>query len=376
MCGLVGVAGTLEARDEQLLKRLLVFDTPRGLDATGFARLSNAGVVNVCKIASHPFDLFGMTAFTSALSGYNSQVFLGHNRAATTGAKTSYNAHPFQFGHIVGAHNGTLDKASWERLEEKVGEKFDVDSAAIFACIAKFGIEETIPLMEEGRTSGTGAWALTWFNTEDETFNFIRNKHRPLWYAYTEDFKKIIWASEYKMIDAALSMSNSPYKMFKTKEDHLYFSAKENTLYSFDLETLRKGSDTRPKAQVKELKGREPAPVVAPKAQPPFGGGRHTVTNIMGHSSTSHGVPEHIQIQTTLVEPLLGVMDRDHFKDIATLGCCMCNNPVSIDDTSFTVFEDEDLVMCGDCSGNTGIRVYLPPRKFMDLHKKERQKTN
>lgn len=372
MCGLIGIAGMLEARDEQLLKRLLVFDTPRGMDATGFARLGTTGVVEVSKIASHPFDLFGMTSFTKALSGYNSSVFLGHNRAATTGAKTSYNAHPFEFGNIVGAHNGTLDKASWERLEAKLGEKFDVDSAAVFACIAKFGIEETIGLLEEGRTSSTGAWALTWFDKTENTFNFIRNKHRPLWYAYTEDFKKLIWASEYKMIDAAVSMASAPYKLYTTKENHVYFSAKENTLYSFKLDDLRKGSETRPKAQVKELKGREPAPVAVTVA-PPFGAAHYTGTVT---STTKAHIPEHIHVMNPVDDPLKDMIEVDRFKDIATLGCCMCSNPVKIEDNSFTVFEDEELVMCGDCSGNTGVRVYLPPKKFMDIVRDERKKVN
>ena len=37
---------------------------------------------------------------------------IGHTRAATTGAVTTRNAHPFSYGSIIGAHNGIID--NWE----------------------------------------------------------------------------------------------------------------------------------------------------------------------------------------------------------------------------------------------------------------------
>ena len=95
MCGLVGVAGALEFKDESLFKRMLVFDYFRGTDSTGVAWLKNTGNSDIVKLPSHPLDLFGMKKFDSGLMGSNSIVFLGHNRAATMGKVNGINAHPF-----------------------------------------------------------------------------------------------------------------------------------------------------------------------------------------------------------------------------------------------------------------------------------------
>ena len=128
MCGLVGIAGNLEYKDEATMKRMLILDYFRGTDSTGFAAVKvKEDEVLMTKIASHPIDLFDMGAFKKALNGNTSKVFLGHNRAATVGKVNAVNAHPFQVGDILGVHNGTLDKDSWKRLDETLGYDTDVD---------------------------------------------------------------------------------------------------------------------------------------------------------------------------------------------------------------------------------------------------------
>lgn len=152
MCGLVGIAGNLLYQDEFTMKRLLMADYFRGPDSTGFAAIRTNGDAFVAKLASNPIDLFNQKNFDTALNGNASRAFIGHNRAATRGKVVSANAHPFHFGSIVGAHNGTLDQESWDRLEEKLGEKYTVDSMALIAAIDKLGIEKTIKLCNEGKT--------------------------------------------------------------------------------------------------------------------------------------------------------------------------------------------------------------------------------
>src|SRR3546814_8848521 len=78
--------------------------------------------------------------FSEANNVYQSLAFVGHNRFATKGKVNDLNAHPFHYGNIVGAHNGTLEKSSWDALDKKLGEDTDVDSQAIITSIATFGI--------------------------------------------------------------------------------------------------------------------------------------------------------------------------------------------------------------------------------------------
>lgn len=53
-----------------------------------------------------------------------------HTRWATTGDKTIPNAHPFEFGNIIGAHNGVISNDL--ELDRKHGRRVAVDSMHIF----------------------------------------------------------------------------------------------------------------------------------------------------------------------------------------------------------------------------------------------------
>lgn len=377
MCGLVGIAGKLEYRDEATMKRLLLFDFFRGPDSTGFAALRKDGSVKLAKMASHPIDFFDSKKFQEALSGHTSSVFLGHNRLATRGAVNGFNAHPYQFGHIVGAHNGSLDKSSHEALQDAVGEKFEVDSQAIFAAIEKLGIEETVPLLQ-------GAWALTWFDLKEGTLNFLRNKERPFWYSYEKTFSKIFWASEWPMIEAATSMSAQTYDLYVDRKGHSFFATEVDWWYRFDLEELSSGSiDSRHKPKVKMLKGKEPAPAAASaNGYSPFhrtvgttttGPTVHgqttsttTTTQSTTYSRTSTGgsgnssVSNVLHLMADRSRPLAGAITKEKFDELAKNGCSFCSADVAYEDIGVTVNTREGYVLCPSCSDNTGhSRVYV-----------------
>lgn len=374
MCGLVGVAGNLKYKDEKLMKRLLIYDVFRGQDSTGLAALRKNGDLFIAKIASHPIDLFDTKRFSEALSGHASQVFLGHNRYATKGAVNGVNAHPYEFGHIVGAHNGTLIKTSWDALEKELGEKFDVDSMAVIASIAKLGIEKTVSLLE-------GAWALTWIDRQDGTINFIRNKERPLWHSFTEKNDKIIWASEYHMIRAAAE-SEGDYPLFTkhSKNDkgepviYRFFQFEQDLWYKFDLEELRAGSDDRPKPKVKHVKGKEPAPVVKYTGSAAHPWTRKTTTpggttssgsptgddRAKSDKSTGKDTPVTLLVGT-VDAPFAGVMARDDFKDMSKGFCSYCPEPVEFEQPGLTVYLGREIVLCPKCGDNTSsnTRIYV-----------------
>lgn len=366
MCGHVGIAGKLEFKDEATVKRLLIYDYFRGPDSTGIAVINKEGnEAKIVKIASHPLDLFDMTKFKAALSGYQSSVFMGHNRAATKGVVNTINAHPYEFDHIIGAHNGTLSASTFAKLNDKLGEKFEVDSQAIFACIAKFGIAETVALFQESVEGKQcpDAWALVWFDLKEGTLNFLRNKERPFWYAYSKEFDHLFWASEWPMIDAALKLSVQGYELYQDPDKgYRFWQTPENVHFKYDIEELRAGGTSKPKPVAKELKGKAPAPVVTTAATgtSPFGrqnsgssgsgSGRTTSTTTSRGTLLGNTADTLVHLFGNKTAPFAGFISAEKFAEIAKYGCSWCGTDVDFDEVGVTVFERDGTVLCPSCS--------------------------
>lgn len=192
ICGLVGAAGKLSFSHEKAFKTMLILDTLRGIDSTGAVVVHRDGSHDVVKSLGNAFNLLESRAFDKAMTGSHS-VLIGHNRYATQGKVSVRNAHPFEFSDIVGAHNGTLKN----KYYLKDGHKFDVDSEALYSHINDLGVEDAIKGLD-------GAWALTWWNMEEGTLNFLRNKERPLYMSVAKE-GQLFWASEPWMLEVALS---------------------------------------------------------------------------------------------------------------------------------------------------------------------------
>lgn len=203
MCGLVGVAGNIQFSEKRVFANLLFMDQLRGKHSTGVAAIDKDSKVELFKEVGPPMNLFAHKDWFDddfEIKRYGLKALIGHNRYATVGAKTADNAHPFHHGDVVGAHNGTL-KYIYQIPE---ANKFQVDSEAIFYNFNKLGVKETMAHLN-------GAWALTWYNTESETMNFMRNDERPLYYVYTKDEDCLFWASDPEMLTLALDYSPVKY---------------------------------------------------------------------------------------------------------------------------------------------------------------------
>lgn len=353
MCGHVGVAGALEFKDEALMKRLLMYDYFRGMDSTGLAAVRHTNESFVAKIASHPIDLFDSDRFKKALAGATSKVFMGHNRAATKGVVNGVNAHPFEFDHIIGAHNGTLEDSSWNKLAEVTGEKFGVDSMNVIHAIAKLGIEETMKHMN-------GAWSLVWVNKADNTLNFLRNDKRPMWLAYQEDFKKMMWASEWPMIRAALDLSAQEYKMYKTDEGFRFFETAVDVWYRFDLDKLKAGGTSRPKARVKELKGEGPAAAKIVHTYNPFGRNTSNTTTSTTPSTTTKSHSNNVvNLFGNKTDPFSGYVSPEEFQELTKHGCAFCHDKIEGDEPGLMYIEEADKIICPACTGNNTFNTVL-----------------
>ena len=208
MCGLVGGAGDLTGGNGRMVKTMLELDIIRGEDSTGVMLNLEKDGPTIFKELSVPwYGLYQNKEFIEAVDK-KFNVFLGHNRAATFGEVVKENAHPFQQEHIFGAHNGTL--TSTINLENN--KLFEVDSENIFHHMSIHGVSETVDKLR-------GAFALTWYNQEDNTINFVRNSQRPLWFAFTKDKRTLFWASEYWMLDrAAIKAKVNLEKIYSVEE--------------------------------------------------------------------------------------------------------------------------------------------------------------
>lgn len=152
----------------------------------------------------------------------DTKVLIGHCRAKTFGAVNRANAHPFEHSHIIGVHNGTLDKDYG--LPQR--RDFDVDSDWLFWHMSQHGVRETVSIIE-------GAWALNWWDDQSKTLNFLRNDQRPLFFTHSENMKTMYWASEAWML-GAVGRTVKLWDGGETKS--VYYPLATNTLMSYEID--------------------------------------------------------------------------------------------------------------------------------------------
>jgi predicted glutamine amidotransferase len=225
MCGLVGLAGDIHGDWKKVFLELLLFDVVRGPHSTGAGFVNKKDEsFNLVKRVGHPFNLFHEDSFEKLIDKpHEHKVIMGHNRSATIGDKSESNAHPFMFPHVLGVHNGTLDKFCIKDLTNNA--LYGTDSQAIFATIEEKGIDETIKLL-------SGAWALIWFDRRDHTLNMLNNGKRPLHYCYNKDRTVLAWASEATMLEYVLARHNKAIEKDE-KGENVIFSPPTDQLHTW-----------------------------------------------------------------------------------------------------------------------------------------------
>lgn len=194
MCGIVGLIASYSngmTSDEADAFRDMVFlDTLRGWDSTGVFSVKNNGNVTVLKDAKHGPDFIRTPEFKEFKSTLFSRGLfaVGHNRAATKGAVTDKNAHPFVVDDkIVLVQNGTYYGS------HKHHKDTEVDTEAVAHVIAEHDdIEEALQKIN-------ASYVLVWYDVPNSTLNIIRNEHRPMFIAETST-GGIMFASEMETI--------------------------------------------------------------------------------------------------------------------------------------------------------------------------------
>lgn len=195
MCGLVATVGNLFMPDVRVFNEMLFADYLRGSHATGVAAVRGKRA-EVFKRAYDPLELMRQKGYDNIVTP-TADALIGHNRHGTIGNNASHaNAHPFDFKNVVGAHNGTLERACVRGLHNSA--YYDTDSEALYSEISEHGIDEAF-------TKIAGAWALVFVDKNEGTFNLIRNDQRPLYYAYKKGRTVMYVASEWGMLDWIVS---------------------------------------------------------------------------------------------------------------------------------------------------------------------------
>ena len=196
MCGIIGVAGALNALDEKIYKELLHADVVRGKHATGMVLVKGKcrEVFTHKRALASPLYL-ELGSVNKALTGFaQNSVAIGHNRHATMGNSSDpEGAHPFSHGDITLVHNGSL--TSHNTLTT---DYFPIDSEAICKAISVDGIELVVPKLR-------GAFTLVWIDKDKDTLNFFRNSQRPMAIAWDSVMNKMWWASERDMLEWSLN---------------------------------------------------------------------------------------------------------------------------------------------------------------------------
>ena len=159
MCGLIGFTGNKKA-DPTIINQLLIANDTRGGHSTGYYDGTTFEKVIGKSLGLH-----------QQVRQLKTSKFIGHTRYSTHGARTLPNQHPFEYGQVIGAHNGVVHNY------KEVGEEFkcsetEVDSQMIFKVLNK--------TKHDFKTLGKFSGALaTLFSIGDKYYTY--RKTNPLW---------------------------------------------------------------------------------------------------------------------------------------------------------------------------------------------------
>lgn len=242
MCGIhfVATSSNYTKNLDAFLRDSFITNQVRGTDGSGVFQVDNKldhktkqRSVRLFKKDTYGTDFIGYQATTEILSAAERMpLTVGHVRAATHGATTQNNTHPFiavreDGSRIIGVHNGSL--LGWKSNTDS--EKYDVDSAWLYSKIAKDGVDAF-----EGFD---GAFALVWYDSlHPDHFFVARNDKRPLFWCYNEDRTAMLACSELGML--GWLAERNEFKLAKESDGLRFFFPEPGFINKISLKDLTK----------------------------------------------------------------------------------------------------------------------------------------
>lgn len=195
MCGVFGFSDDKKASKEHIMlfRNLLIEDTKRGRDSTGFVICGDGKAwINKKAVDGHDFVADGEATLLSE-KGFSCAI--GHNRAASSGAVNDRNAHPFGLrvnnGWDFACHNGTFSRDIAEFLKT---ENYDVDSEVVLTAIARKMVRKGSltdamrSVLGRITTGDEGNYAILYLATGKKEVYAVKDMERPLWAFKTRNY--------------------------------------------------------------------------------------------------------------------------------------------------------------------------------------------
>lgn len=193
MCGLYGLAGYgILGKHLRAFKELMWVSALRGTDSTGVYAVKSRRQKPVEVLRKDAIDsadfIFKHDRIDSFLKDMTFDLFMGHVRDATVGSVTQANAHPFDVGSMVGAHNGTIKHKDFFSPKK-------TDSEMMFQMMASIGVRETLE-----KLSWWDAYAVSIYDRTSRTLILARNDQRSLYMGISEKDDIMMYASDLDML--------------------------------------------------------------------------------------------------------------------------------------------------------------------------------